>query len=821
MSADSPSAPPLGDDEVTGDVPVRFILGMCFLFLVAAPGFFTLWKFNRADPQSTRFVIALIGRRVLQPLLDVMLDISAMISYASEGETTSALVIGLALVLGSLSMSIISAYTASKTYKALPQVPHSIQHMGIGCLAGVMQVGPAFLGWRTVQAWREITDHPRWRRDPGTVTTQAELEGFVQLVADMKNGVHFESLFEGGPQFALQTYLLVYQWESVGPKLGQYDLGAWLRIFSPMFSAAGLIMSQMDFLCENDRFCHQIWRRDKPVVMLCTMNDLLSQLVLRVIPLSVLLDHQLWMGLTAIVLGLLYAITVTFLAQKEEDMSDQSCFDSGLVSILFAPHAFFFGMTYFAGHHKSTKDKVDPKHGRPFDFNTVERSLLTFRGFTLTFVHLIASLIMLIVVITTPHDTERGGNDPQGRRQFMWTVSIIALSLLLVARSALWSLQRFKQDSFDADASFAIREPPTFNKYTSFEFGRPTGGAGGGLSEPSCPPPSEGQRRTDFEASEILNRRASKPQPPPPAPAAPPRGPAQLASLEANENVARFRAQANLGPVAEIDWMNATSVDATQVELESGRGSAAGGCGGLSIVIDASSGGAASSGSPAASAVDSAPSLVSTSTLGTPGHRTSVEQPTSRGDADGSAGVGASSKPVPAWKKYAQPRGSVARASCAARGSGARPVRGSCEPGADDKPEPAWKKYARPRGSVVASQQRGSLEGRQSKAAGGAGSATRPSFLRLSAERRSASSPPVPPAATPQAAAFAAALAAWPAMPEKLQHLPLSMALEEDPRDDPATRGHKSAARKAADAAIKELRAQQDAKLQLSTVGTS
>jgi len=41
----------------------------------------------------------------------------------------------------------------------------------------------------------------------GKVAQKEEVEDFVMLVADMKHGVHFESLFEGGPQFLLQLTL--------------------------------------------------------------------------------------------------------------------------------------------------------------------------------------------------------------------------------------------------------------------------------------------------------------------------------------------------------------------------------------------------------------------------------------------------------------------------------------------------------------------------------------------------------------------------------------------------------------------------------------
>ena len=61
--------------------------------------------------------------------------------------------------------------------------------------------------------------------------------------------------------------------------------------------------------------------------------------------------------------------------------------------------------TDFGGHHRSGH-----KIGRPFDFNTVQLSLLTFRGFTLTFAHLSFSLVMIVIVLASPKQQRSHGS---------------------------------------------------------------------------------------------------------------------------------------------------------------------------------------------------------------------------------------------------------------------------------------------------------------------------------------------------------------------------------------------------------------------------
>ena len=57
-----------------------------------------------------------------------------------------------------------------------------------------------------------------------------------------------------------------------------------------MISALGLVLAQLDWLCEGDRFSHRVWQRDHPSVMLAALLDLAGQLIMRVLPLVVRFD---------------------------------------------------------------------------------------------------------------------------------------------------------------------------------------------------------------------------------------------------------------------------------------------------------------------------------------------------------------------------------------------------------------------------------------------------------------------------------------------------------------------------------------------------
>lgn len=177
------------------------------------------------------------------------------------------------------------------------------------------------------------------RRAPGAVAD------FVELVAHIKHSVHFQALYEGGPQLVIQLYLVVREWDTLSVQLAALEVDAWLRLFSPSFSATGLVMSQMDFLCENDRFTRRIWRRDAPPVMMAVMCELTAHLVLRVFPLVVLLDCHPYAGLGAAACWMFVACAVTWASDKDAQDADQNKCDLVLSSFLFFPHAFFFAMT--------------------------------------------------------------------------------------------------------------------------------------------------------------------------------------------------------------------------------------------------------------------------------------------------------------------------------------------------------------------------------------------------------------------------------------------------------------------------------------------
>ena len=77
----------------------------------------------------------------------------------------------------------------------------------------------------------------------------------------------------------------------------RWEGDAWLRLLSPVWSAVGLALSQLDFLVENDRFHNKIFKRDNAVVMLLALFDLGGQLAMRVIPLAVLMDVYWQLGI--------------------------------------------------------------------------------------------------------------------------------------------------------------------------------------------------------------------------------------------------------------------------------------------------------------------------------------------------------------------------------------------------------------------------------------------------------------------------------------------------------------------------------------------
>ena len=827
-----PPMPPPPEPEARS--PVIFLFFTCFIFPLMALAYFFLWKFNRQPPQSTRFVISLLGRRVLQPMLDVLLDVTAMSTYFREGDFNSGIAVGVVLLFGGIGMACVAAFTANKEYPHL-SVVHSHNEMYRAFFAGIFHLGPPFLGYRCVRAWRDVTDHPTWRNPKaGSVTKREELDDFVRMVADMKTGMHFESLIEAGPQFVLQLTLIINGWDTVaggekglGQRLSEYDLSAWTKVFSPMFSAIGLIMSQMDFLCENDRFVHSQWRRDKPLVMLPVIIDLTCQILLRVFPLCVLLDHHFPAGLAMVGAIMVYGIFMTEQSSREVKNKCECTCDQALISIFFAPHAWFFGMTFYAGHERD-----GARVGQTYEYNTVERSLLTFRGFTLLFVHLLFTLfaIFLTFIPSIPWGTNGDPRPQQGPRQnAMLNVSLFALIFLAMARSFLYYLNKrdekwkkmvkskamsqkdfaqkrmFEADAFppepwvynEVSPGPPVREAPAFKKYTSFHFGR----------EPP-PPPKLGDAdiSESFGDISIFERTVSRAAP------APPPMPTGLSNLDADDMVAKMRAEmakAGLGgdrasteeKEVAVEIRSETPTD--EIISESDRrsmvgipeeegatsGGGSGALGNLSVGVPPS--GRSTEADAASSRVSTLPEASVASSVGTrispeskrsscPASAASAASADKRGSTAPAPPSAGKEKPEPAWKKYARPRGGSVETPDEAASAG--------------KAEPAWKKYARPRGGSVETPAGTSGGGRGSTAAKGGPSTEATENL------------------TPQQAAQKAALNAWPAMPMWMRNLPLSMALEADDKDDAKTKKGKEDARAAADAAMKKAREAMDAK---------
>ena len=85
------------------------------LFLSGTTIGFHLWKWGRAPPQSVRYLISLIGRRIVMPCIDVFLDFSSMISYfVVAGEVVQGFSIMAVLIVGTLAMTCLTMWAAQR-----------------------------------------------------------------------------------------------------------------------------------------------------------------------------------------------------------------------------------------------------------------------------------------------------------------------------------------------------------------------------------------------------------------------------------------------------------------------------------------------------------------------------------------------------------------------------------------------------------------------------------------------------------------------------------------------------------------------------------
>jgi len=422
----------------------KFIGFVVVLGLVAAPIALALLKAGKAPPQTIQYLVSLLVRRIMMPLVDVAFDWAAVAAYWKDGKRDEAGAILGILLLGTLALSLTSAFSAMghHEFEHLKTIKDQ-KHLGIGagCLAGVFQVGPLFLGAKAVQAWREVTDS-RWRLFAESTTTQAALEDFVCYVAEVKHFVHFEALFEGGPQLVLQSYLVISEWDSIKEKLDDLEVSAWVKLISPLVAAGGLIFAQLDFLCENDRFAHRVWQRDHPLVMLAALADLGGQLLMRAMPVVALLDgdesdgYELFGHVSAsvwICLGAAWAFGVTWWAAKDPHSSFDRC-DLATNAFLNCPHNLFFATTYYPGRDKET-------HALGA-YQTTERALLSPHGLRLAAMHVVFTGCICAFAFV-------------GARQktFCYATAGAGCALMLGARAALFAMRRRRPEWFAMEAT--------------------------------------------------------------------------------------------------------------------------------------------------------------------------------------------------------------------------------------------------------------------------------------------------------------------------------------------------------------------------------
>ena len=220
----------------------RFVTTVCVVVFVGFPVSGVLIKMGKRPPQSVPYLVSLLIRRIMLPLVDVAFDWIAVAAYWREGKFEQAGAILAFLVLGTLSLMIVSAFSGSDAH-AYPNLK-TVQYQGpqgiaCGCLAGLFQVGPIYLGGLAVRSWREVTD-TRWRTPAGGRTSQAALEDYVALVAEVKHFIHFEALFEGGPQLILQTILIARDWDFLSCEASALETEAWVRPTSPHLASPRL-----------------------------------------------------------------------------------------------------------------------------------------------------------------------------------------------------------------------------------------------------------------------------------------------------------------------------------------------------------------------------------------------------------------------------------------------------------------------------------------------------------------------------------------------------------------------------------------------------
>ena len=430
--------------------------------LVGLPLVVWAFKAGRNPPQQFSFLVSLLLRRVLLPVIDVLLDWIVCFTFlasSKKDEFFAGIVVLVVLIIGSIAVGVISALAVQKEYKYLKSLEgkNGPDSMGRGCLAGILQGGPIFLGLRAVRAWREVTDHPKWRL-PGTdsETTQEALDAFIELTANLKHSVQFQALYEGGPQLVIQLLFLVRDRDELSESLSDLEIASWMRILSTVTSSFTLILSQLDFLCENDRFLHRKWRRDAPPVVLCTLVDLMSQLAVCIVPLVLLLDHNAYAGGVAVMLQVIGAAYVTMRNGDHSDPDAEVCIDLCLVPFLFFPHAFLFAMTYYPGHAES-----GPNKGQSLDFHTAQHALLSQNGLMQAIAHVLYAFLVASMIAALPaccydwFDINTTVEDFNGafRIEAAFTTLGTVVPCMILARVGMYKIEKQRPHLFDQDCS--------------------------------------------------------------------------------------------------------------------------------------------------------------------------------------------------------------------------------------------------------------------------------------------------------------------------------------------------------------------------------
>ena len=143
--------------------------------VVGFPLGLVVWKANSISPQSFPYLASFLLRRIIVPMVDWAFDWLSLSSYLAAGQYMQASAILAILVLNALVLSLVTAFWSAglggNRYTHLTVRSEGSGEIAWGCLCGLCQMGPLYLGVKSVRAWREITDS-KWRRSDTPAATQ-------------------------------------------------------------------------------------------------------------------------------------------------------------------------------------------------------------------------------------------------------------------------------------------------------------------------------------------------------------------------------------------------------------------------------------------------------------------------------------------------------------------------------------------------------------------------------------------------------------------------------------------------------------------------